>query len=257
MIPKIGIYQHFWKQLLLPIAAWVASFVVTFQVLNYLGFTDQPYSNLIINTVSLLTCIGCIGILGLSAQDLGLKVIRQKLTLHVGLCLVIFSMYWLYYLLAIRISDFRPFTSATFWGVLNYLVVAFAEELFFRGIFFHVVEKRTSGRAAVLITGLLFGLVHFRQGLGMLPKFFTGWLFGSIRYATGMIFLLIFPLHFTYNAVWLLFQGNWENPPSWAYLLPLVELLVAVLISARYKNAGNPDRIGALSFEGNREEVLS
>ena len=42
-------------------------------------------------------------------------------------------------------------------------------------------------------------LGRFCQGLGMLPKLFTGWLWGSVRYATGMIYLLIFPVHFAYN----------------------------------------------------------
>ena len=66
----------------------------------------------------------------------------------------------------------------------------------------------------------------------MLPKFFTGWLWGSVRYATGMITLLIFPIHFTYNAVWLLFDGNWSNQSIWASLFPLVELLAAILVTA-------------------------
>lgn len=85
------------------------------------------------------------------------------------------------------------------------------------------------------VSGLLFGLVHFSQGLGMLPRFFTGWLWGSVRCATGMIILLI-PLHFIYNSVWLLFQGDWDNPTIIANLLPpQVEILVAILIVANPK----------------------
>ena len=57
------------------------------------------------------------------------------------------------------------------WGLLNYLVVALAEEIYFRDLFYRVIEGRTSGRVAVLVPGLLFGLVHFRQGLGMLPRY--------------------------------------------------------------------------------------
>jgi hypothetical protein len=74
----------------------------------------------------------------------------------------------------------------------------------------------------------------------MLPKFFTGWLWGSVRYATGMIFLLIFPLHFMYNAVWLLFQGNWDNSSAFVLLFPLVETLVALLIVVCPKHARRP-----------------
>ena len=131
------------------------------------------------------------------------------------------------------------------WGLLNYLVVAFAEEIYFRGLCYHIVERRCPGRAATLISGLLFGLVHFRQGLGMLPRFFTGWLWGSIRYATGMIFLLIFPVHFTLNTVWLLFQGNWDNPPTLAYLLPMAELLMTLIIVAYSRRAQRPGLISS------------
>ena len=237
MISNTYMNHHFLKRLTLLAAAWVASYGGAYLVLKSLGIAEQAFSKVIINTVFLLTCVGCIRLFGLSAEDVGLKIIRQRLALHVGLCLAIFTMYWLYYLFVVRISGLRPFTSATVWGLLNYLVVAFAEEIYFRGLCYHIVEQRYSGRAAVLISGLLFGLTHFRQGLGMLPKFFTGWLWGSIRYAAGMIFLLIFPIHFTFNAVWLLFQGNWNSPTTLALLLPLVELLVAILIVARTKIA--------------------
>ena len=44
---------------------------------------------------------------------------------------------------------------------------------------------------------------------------------GPVRYSSGMIFLLIIPVHFAYNVVWLLFEGNWENPPLLAQFFPL------------------------------------
>ena len=240
MTSKTYTNHRFLKRLTLPAAAWVASYGGTYLVLKSLGIAEQAFSKVIINTVHLLTCVGCIRLFGLSAKDVGLKIIRQRLALHVGLCLATFTMYWLYYLFVVRISGLRQLTSATVWGLLNYLVVAFAEEIYFRGLCYHIVEQRYSGRAAVLISGLLFGLVHFRQGLGMLPKFFTGWLWGSVRYATGMIFLLIFPLHFMYNAVWLLFQGNWNNPSAFTLLFPLVEILVALVIVACSRRARRP-----------------
>jgi membrane protease YdiL (CAAX protease family) len=240
MISNTYMNHHFLKRLTLLAAAWVASYGGTCLVLKSLGIAEQAFSKCIINMVFLLTCIGWIRLFGLSAEDVGLKIIRQRLVLHVGLSLAIFTIYCLYYLFVVRISGLRPFTSATLWGLLNYLVVAFAEEIYFRGLCYRIVEQRYSGRAAILISGLLFGLVHFRQGLGMLPKFFTGWLWGSIRYATGMIFLLIFPVHFAYNAVWLLFQGNWDNPTTSALFFPLVELLVATLIVACTKIARRP-----------------
>jgi hypothetical protein len=45
-----------------------------------------------------------------------------------------------------------------------------------------------------------------------------------------MIFLLVLPVHFAYNAAWLLFQGNWDHPPAWAFLLPMLEVAFSLLI---------------------------
>jgi membrane protease YdiL (CAAX protease family) len=243
MASKTCLNHSFWKSLALLVAALVACQGGVYLVLRLFGIAEQAFSKVIVNTAFLLTCIGCIRLFGLSAEDVGLKIIRQRRALHVGLCLAMFTMYWLYYLFVVRISGLRQLTSATVWGLLNYLVVAFAEEIYFRGLCYHIVERRCPGRAATLISGLLFGLVHFRQGLGMLPRFFTGWLWGSIRYATGMIFLLIFPVHFTFNTVWLLFQGNWDNPPTLAYLLPMAELLMTLIIVACSRRAQRPGLI--------------
>lgn len=222
------------KGILFLAAPCVASYAGANLALVILGIDGQAYSNLIINTVLLLTSFCTIRLLGLSAHDVGLKIIRKRLAQHVGLSISIFTIYWLYYMYGMRISGLRSFSSDTTWGLLNYLVVAFAEEIYFRGLLYRIIEGKTSGRIAVLVSGLLFGLAHYRLGLGMLPKFFSGWLWGSVRYATGMIFLIV-PIHFTYDAVWLLFQGNWDNPPVWAYLFPLVELLLAILIITRSK----------------------
>lgn len=67
------------------------------------------------------------------------------------------------------------------------------------------------------------------------------WLWGSVRYSTGMIFLVIIPVHFAYNSIWLLFEGNWNNPPVWAiYALPALEfvfgLVIVILRDGKPKN---------------------
>jgi hypothetical protein len=84
------------------------------------------------------------------------------------------------------------------------------------------------------VSSLLFGLVHIRQGWAALARLFTGWLWGCVRYSTDMIFLLIVPIHLAYNVVWLLFAGNWDNPPLWAQFFPLVELLLGLAILLAY-----------------------
>jgi len=151
---------------------------------------------------------------------------------HVTLSLAIFTFYMLFYIFIIRISMLKPFSSNTLWGLITYLIVVIAEEVYFRGALYSFFEKRFSSRTALIVSSILFGLFHAQQGLkGMISKTFTGWLWGSVRYSTRMIFLLIIPVHFAYNSIWLLFKGNWNNPPTWAiYAVPVFEFVFGLLI---------------------------
>jgi hypothetical protein len=105
--------RKFWWHLIFLITAWMVSYGGTYLGLRSLGIAEQAYSNLIINTVFLLACLGCIRLLGLSPGDVGLKIYRQRLILHAGLSLAIFTMYWLYYLFGVRISGLRPEPATT------------------------------------------------------------------------------------------------------------------------------------------------
>jgi len=193
---------------------------------------DQTYSNLVINLFFLTATIGLLRIFKFSRQDVGLKIIPEQKKRHLILSLSVFVLYLLFYIFAIRISGLKPFSANTVWGLLTYLIVVIAEELYFRGILYSFFGKRFSARTALIASSLTFGLFHARQGVaGVISRTITGWLWGSIRYASGMIFLLIFPVHFAYNAIWLLFDGNWNNPPDWAiYASPAVELLLGFAI---------------------------
>lgn len=226
--------RTFWLHLLLVLAVFVLAQGGTYLILSLMGVAEQDYSNVVVNTVFLIASLGLVRALNLSAEDIGLRVIKDRVPWHAVTCLAIFFLYMAFYVFVVHISSLRPISSKTIWGILNYLVVVFAEEIYFRGICYGLVQKRYSGRIAVLISALLFGLAHARQGLGMIPKFFTGWLWGTVRYSSGMIFLLIIPVHFTYNVVWLLFEGNWESPPMWAQFFPLVELLLGIVIMSAH-----------------------
>jgi len=212
---------------LIPIIGMAVGVGVTF----LFGMNQTDYGNLIVNLFFLLSCIVLIRIFNFSTGDLGLKIVKEQAKNHVILSLVIFTLYMLFYIFAIRISALKPFSSSTIWGLLTYLVVVIGEESYFRGALYSFFEKRFSAKIALIVTSILFGLFHAQQGLrGIISKTLTGWLWGSVRYSTGMIFLLIFPVHFIYNSIWLLFEGNWSNPPAWAiYALPAVEFLLGLL----------------------------
>ena len=169
---------------LLPILGMALGVGVMF-LLNLKG-TD--YGNLIVNLFFLIGVIVLIRLFKCSLEELGLKVIKEQMERHVVFSLAIFAFYMLVYVFVIRISALKPFSSSTLWGLVTYLIVVFAEELYFRGALYSFFEKRFSAKTALIASSILFGLFHAQQGLrGIISRTFTGWLWGSVRYATGMI----------------------------------------------------------------------
>lgn len=223
--------RPFWLKSLLILLVPVIGMALGFALTMMLNVSQIEVSNLIINLFLLMACIGLIRAFNFSRADLGLQIIKTQRRQHEIISLVVFGLYIIFYVVAIRISALKPFTPGIVWGLLTNVIVVFAEELYFRGMVYGFVEKRFSAKVALIVTSLLFGLFHARQGIrGIVAKLFTGWLWGSVRYASGMIFLLIFPIHYAFNTVWLLFVGNWDNPPSWAiYALPITEFLLGLM----------------------------
>ena len=224
--------RSLWLEILLIILTPILGMALGTGVMFLLGLNGTDYGNLIVNLFFLIVVGVLIYLLKLSPEDLGLKVKKEQLQRHVVLTLAISALYMLFYIFVIRISAFRPFSLSIILGLMTYLVVVFAEELYFRGALYSIFEKRFSAKTALIISSILFGVLHIQMGLrGMISRIFTGWLWGSVRYSTGMIFLLIIPIHFIYNSVWLLFEGNWSKPPVWAvYALPAVEFVFGLMI---------------------------
>ena len=221
-----------WLEILLTVIIPVLGMALGLGITVLLGLNQTGYGNLIVNLFFLAGVVSLVRLFRFSAGDLGLKVIKEQTQRHVILSLTIFVLYMLFYIFVIRISVLKPFSADTFWGLLTFLVVVIAEELYFRGGLYSFFEKRFSGKTALIVSSILFGLFHAQQGLrGIISRTFTGWLWGSIRYSTGMIFLLIIPVHFAYNSIWLLFEGNWSNPPAWVtYAMPVLEFVLGLLI---------------------------
>lgn len=222
-------YQQ-WLNFILIIFIPIVGMAFGFGATLLLKIDKTLYSNLIINLFLLLTCVSLIRFFKFSWEDLGLKVIKMRMKRHVVISMIIFSFYILFYIFVIRISNLKPFSPSTVWSLLTYLVVVISEELYFRGVLYGFFEKGFSSQTAMVVSSLLFGLYHAQQGInGVITKTVTGWLWGSVRYSSGMIFLLIIPIHFAFNTIWLLFEGNWTNSPIWAmFALPAVEFLIGL-----------------------------
>ena len=221
-----------WLDILLLILIPIIGLAVGVGATVLLNINQADYANLIVNLFFLGACLSLFRFFSFSRRQIGLRVIKSQMNWHVGISLAIFAVYLLFYIFVIRISDLKPLSASTVWGLLANLVIVFAEELYFRGMLYGYLQKRFSARTALVVSSLLFGLFHARQGLrGMISKTFTGWLWGSVRYSTGMIFLLIIPIHMTFNSVSLLFDGNWHDPPVWGiYALPILEFILGLFI---------------------------
>ncbi len=225
--------------LLIPVIGMALGFATTI----LFGINKTEYSSLVINLFFLGACLILLSIFKFTRRDLGLEIIREQTKMHVFFSLVIFMLYIFFYVFIIRISVLKPFSSSAAWGLLTYFVVVITEELYFRGILYGFFQKRFSAQRALIVSSMIFGFFHASQGLrGIVSKALTGWLWGSVRYSSGMIFLLIFPVHFAYNSIWLLFEGNWNNPPMWAiYALPVAEFVLGyvILLHANRRNQGD------------------
>ena len=237
--------QPSWLDISLLILIPIMGMALGVAVSVLLNFDPANYSsNLVVNLFFLTACIGLLGVFKFTREDLGLRIVKEKMRFHVITSLAIFTLYMLFYFIVIRISSLKPISATTVWGLLTYLVVVVAEELYFRGMLYGFFEKRFSAKTALIFSSLLFGIFHARQGLeGILSRTVTGWLWGSVRYSSKMIFLLVFPVHFAYNAIWLLFEGNWNNPPVWGiYAVPALEILLglAIVILHDRRSTGEP-----------------
>jgi membrane protease YdiL (CAAX protease family) len=140
-----------------------------------LGLKGTDYGNLIVNLFFLGSITTLVRLFRFSAEDLGLKVIKDQMQKHVTLSLAIFTFYMLFYIFIIRISMLKPFSSNTIWGLVTFLIVVIAEEAYFRGALYSFFERRFSAKTALMVSSILFGLFHAQQGLhSVISRTFTG-----------------------------------------------------------------------------------
>jgi len=112
MIVKTYLKHPFLVRISVLAAVWVASYGGTYHVLKYFNFADKNFSNLLVNTIFLLTSVGYIRLFRLSAKEVGLMLIQERVKLHVTVCSTIMITYCLYYLFVVRISNLRPISCA-------------------------------------------------------------------------------------------------------------------------------------------------
>ena len=177
--------------------------------------------------------------------------------LHFAGCLVVASLglQWLISPLNIELSpvDTRTFDAMAHDGFAVFIIVVvgpFVEELFFRAGMFRLLHKKIGVIQAMVISSLLFAIVHGNLAQGI-PAFVIGMALALLYFRSDDL-RLCFPAHAANNALGILgfhfpelenIGANW--PPAIQVLLGLLLLVLGFaglmmrgsLFSKQHKNA--------------------
>ena len=119
--------------------------------------------------------------------------------------LIILSLFSLVFMIAVGFMLIKPEFSLPQWWWLfmlnNLFFVCIIEEVFFRGFIQQKLTQKLSPEIALLITSVLFGLVHFSGGIVyVFVATIAGLLYGFTYMYTGRVSAAI-AMHFTLNMV--------------------------------------------------------
>lgn len=125
---------------------------------------------------------------------------------------VLMTLIFVILLISGQVSLANPLSAPVFshflWsGLLLYIVVGFAEEIFFRGYCMNALQQMGMTRMTVIISALLFSMVHgtniHASVVGLANIFIVGLLFALMFVKTGNLWM---PIGF--HITWNYFQGN-------------------------------------------------
>jgi len=187
----------------------------------FIIFSNSTDSSPLIGIMEIISNVACIGIVvwigfrktGKSFNEVfkfnnvSLELWIAGFVLTVGLVIVISELDNLFNVILPMPEFFRNFFASmmedqTMAMAIIYIAVvpAFMEEIFFRGLILDGFAANYSKRKAIIISALLFGLIHLNPW-----QFFTGFLFGIVLawvcIETKSIVLCIF-MHFFNNALY-------------------------------------------------------
>jgi len=141
------------------------------------------YACLFISCAVIARWKSCLAEVGLSRRK-----IRPNL-FYSGIILVIS---YIFIFIAQPVEGFVNVRLAVLWPILFFLIVAMAEECWFRGLIFTALYEWKGACPAIIGSALLFGLMHLpTQGWIGLRHIFYGLPLGAVRLKTGNIWGLI------------------------------------------------------------------
>lgn len=194
-------------------------------------------------------------VLDLSLEDLGLQFSKETLWMHIlAFCLlglfVIVSMY------LVGFKSVMDLKNMGLYSLLFFTVAAIADELYFRGIIYRLLQtwdEKTALFGSSLIYGIwtipvgyieIFVTLHITSSLslplGPMERIVFALALGSIRYSSRMIYLAI-PAHIMINMHNYIFVAADASAEiislSYILLLVIIALLIYITYLIDKKNA--------------------
>jgi membrane protease YdiL (CAAX protease family) len=128
------------------------------------------------------------------------------------------------------VTDLKAEDSVTVlvaFGLMTCLLAPLAEEFFFRGFLFRVLHERTGAVAAVVVTGIAFGLVHLPSGdwIGTIVLSLFGMALCVLLLCTSSLIPCIM-LHAFHNSISF---GFTKELPWWGFLLLILGSVTTTL----------------------------
>jgi len=171
---------------------FIAFAVIAVYILSLylIRFEDNSFNNLIIDAIFIVIVIGLAFFFWKDIKEtLKFHAFRfSKMTMYLGLQLVLSGFVYLFVLILQNTTDMKnpdllsSFSDSAYPFLIAFISIAvlppLTEELGFRAILFNQLLKLTSGTSTVVVTGILFGLLHFNfiSFVWLIPAgFFLGW----------------------------------------------------------------------------------
>ena len=229
--------------------------VITFGMALSSFIYEAPYGSLKMVVVLLPFQIILIGVCAfsisryLSWREVVFKTINKKSLLWLAPVVIILISVWFIFLVNIRtISvEYSAWNNFILIGLVT-LLVGISEELMFRGILLHILQNTKGPQMAVIISALLFSLLHSINIMGnhsltnTLMQMVTTFILGV--YAAGVTLKIrnLVPM--------ILFHWLWDfiligtgylhySLPGWMMTSILIELILGVLIWVKLEQTTN------------------
>ena len=161
-------------------------------VILILVFHLEPAAQLTSGILYVCLFISCVFIALWKYKLSGIGLTHSNLRRNLSYAMIILVFSYIFSFIAQPVRGFVSINSDFWWTVLFFLIVAIAEECWFRGLIFTALNEWKGAWVAVIGSAVLFGIMHFPiQGWIGIRHIFYGLPLAVVRFKTGNILGLI------------------------------------------------------------------